>query len=274
VQETIGTIIILAIAVVLAGIVIYWVNAYPVQTANQTDVFSVNLTYGGSVCVLNCGGGGHGGHGGHGGGGGGGTNTTGINTIKIELLAGPPIAGASVGVASVRLQSQQVPSAFTQPFSLPTGLGGSGSWQPGQTWSLNLTTYRLPYYDNLTVIVDSANQLVLNEVTPGPNPVSAPYFTSVEASPSSVAPGGVVVISCTLVAADGLTISPAGVSVNLTEIDKGTKLFEALTLSSGVWSYSYTVPSSGQNAGTFYVFLTAIDNYGIQTETSVPVTVT
>ncbi len=214
VQDLVGTIIILAIAVVLAGIVTLWVNTYPIQTANRADLFSVNLTYGGSTCVLNCGGGRGSGQA---------TYASSMNGINIELLAGPRITGASVSQSSVRLQSQQVPSAFSAPFSLGNGLAGSTSWSPGQTWSLNLTKYGLPYYDNLTVIVDSSNELVLNEVVPGPNPVSPPYFTSESVAPSSVAPGGTVNLSATLVAPDGLntSTSPAEVYANFTEVNVG-----------------------------------------------------
>ncbi|MCI4357683.1 MAG: hypothetical protein L3J95_04890 [Thermoplasmata archaeon] len=262
VQDVIGTIIILAIAVVLAGIVTLWVDTYPVQTANRTDVFAVNLTYGGTVCVLNCG------HGGA-------VRAPAMNGINIQLLAGPRVVGAIVSQSSVRLASQQVPSAFTSPFSLGSGLAGSPSWSPGQTWSLNLTTYGLPFYDNLTVVVDSQSQLVLNSVVPGPNAVSAPYFTTESVAPMPVVHGSSLLISCTLVTPDGLTVgqSPAKVNVNLTEINKGTKLFHALTFSSGIWSYSYTVPNT-QSAGTYYIFITAVDNFGIATEIPVQVIVT
>ena len=262
VQDVVGTIIILAIAVVLAGIVTIWVDTYPVQNANRSDIFSVNLTYGGQVCVLNCGGMGA-------------TTATAMNGINIELLAGPRIVGSSISQSSVRLASQQVPSAFTTPFSLGNGLSGSSSWSPGQTWSLNLTTYRLPFFDNLTIVVSSGSELVLSSVVPGPNPVSAPYFTSASVNQTSVAPGGKILISASLVAPDGLNAgtAPATVNVNLTEIDKGTKLFHTLTLASGIWSYAYTVPST-QVAGTYYVFIAAVDNLGIQTEVAVQVIVT
>ncbi len=208
VQDVVGTIIILAIAVVLAGIVTLWVNTYPIQNANRTDLFSVNLTYGGSTCVLGCGSGHP-------------TTAPSMSGIKIELLAGPRIVGVSTTQSSVRLASQQVPSAFTSPFTLGAGLGGSPSWSPGQTWSLNLTHFGIPYYDNLTIIVDSSNEVVMNSVVPGPNPLSPPYFSTASAIPNPVAPGSKINISATIVAPDGLNTSkpPATVFANLTEIN-------------------------------------------------------
>jgi YVTN family beta-propeller protein len=214
VQDVVGTIIILAIAVVLAGIVTLWVNTYPIQTANRSDLFSVNLTYGGSTCVLGCGSGmGHGSP----------TKAPAMNGIHIELLAGPRIVGTSTTQSSVRLASQQVPSAFSTPFTLAAGLGGSSSWSPGETWSLNLTQYGLPFYDNLTIIVDSNNEVVMNSVAPGPNALSPPYFTSESAIPNPVASGSMVNISATIIAPDGLNTSmpPATVFANLTEINVG-----------------------------------------------------
>ncbi|HEV2520285.1 MAG TPA: archaellin/type IV pilin N-terminal domain-containing protein [Thermoplasmata archaeon] len=269
IQDVIGTIIILAIAVILAGIVTIWVNTYPIQNPNRTDVFALNLTYGGSTCVLSCGGGGGGG------GGGGPVFATSMTGIRIQLVAGPRIDGTSVVQSSVRLASQQVPSAFAAPFTLAAGLAGSSSWSPGQTWTLNLTSYGLPFFDNLTVIVDSGNQLVLNSVLPGPNPVSAPYFTSATAAPSTVAHGSNLLVTCAIVAPDGLNASnpPALVSVNLTEINKGTKLFKPLTLANGFWSVTYAVPST-QSAGTYFIFITAVDNFGIASQVAVQVVVT
>lgn len=250
---------------ILAGIVTIWVNTYPIQNPNRTDVFALNLTYGGSTCVLNCGGGG----------GGGPVFATSMTGIRIQLVAGPRIDGTSVVQSSVRLASQQVPSAFSAPFTLAAGLAGSSSWSPGQTWTLNLTSYGLPFFDNLTVIVDSSNQLVLNSVLPGPNPVSAPYFTSATAAPSTVAHGSNLLITCAIVAPDGLnaTNPPAQVSVNLTEINKGTKLFKPLTLSNGFWSVTYAVPST-QSAGSYFIFITAVDNFGITSQVAIPVVVT
>lgn len=250
-STVVGTIFVLAITVVLASAVFLWVLTYPSYATQPQDRFNVALTFGGKTCLANCGRG---------------SPplpvfATAIQSISITLVSGPQLLGSSTTQSSIRLVSQQKPASFAAPFALTAGLAGSSAWLVGQTWTVSLATYGLPFYDNLTVLVTSNHQLVLQTVAPGSNTPAPPYFTGATVSPSDPATHQAFLISCWVVAALGINASKP-VTVNLSQIAGLPSTPQTMTFSPATGAYTYNVSAGVATAGTYNVFLVAKDTQG------------
>ncbi|HEV2429060.1 MAG TPA: archaellin/type IV pilin N-terminal domain-containing protein [Thermoplasmata archaeon] len=247
-STVVGTIFVLAITVVLASAVFLWVLTYPSYATQPQDRFNVALAFGGKTCLSKCGGGSP-------------VFATAIQSISITLVSGPQVLGSSTTQSSIRLVSQQKPASFAAPFALSAGLAGSAAWLVGQTWTISLATYGLPFYDNLTVLVTSNHQLVLQTVAPGANTPAPPYFTGATVSPSHPATHQAFLISCWVVAALGINASKP-VTVNLSQIAGLPSTPQTMTFSASTGAYTYNVSAGVATAGTYNVFLVAKDTQG------------
>ncbi len=196
VSDIIATIITLSLCVILAAVVLAYVILNGQTSVVPSEVFSVQLAVG-SV-----------------------SGGQGITEVSIDHVQGAVISGATTGQASVRLTSQAVPTAFGTPFTLAAGLSGSTMWPAGVDWTLNVTSYALPVYDNLTVVISSGTIVIFVALAPGTAAFAPPYFTSASISPDPAAPGSSETISATVEAPNGLTVgtAPAGVTANVTGI--------------------------------------------------------
>ncbi|MCI4349450.1 MAG: hypothetical protein L3J93_04460 [Thermoplasmata archaeon] len=231
-SDFVATLMILAITVVLAATVFLWVGTFPKPQTPLNDDFSAQLA----------------------------TNATNVVSISIQLLSGTSITATSIAQGYVHLASQKVPAAFPAKLTLASGLAGGTTWAPGQTWSMNLASYKLPFDDNITVLITGNNRLLLQKVIPGPPLLGTPYFTNAWIYPNPLSASTPFTVFCTVVASQGVL----SMTVDLTQIP-GQGASHAMTYNSanGVWSYTTTggfTPAGGPKS----IFITVIDHAGQQ----------
>jgi flagellin-like protein len=162
VSEVLGTILILALTVVLFSSIFFFVSTFPKPATQPASQFQGQLYY-----TLK------------------GTKTY-INYLTITHLAGPVIYAFNTQIYVV---SQAHPQNTTAVYSLSSGgLGSSASasWGTGQTWNVSLLSGpHLITPDNITVTVVSQGNVVYRQVLPGTNPTIPPIFENYGNVPSN-----------------------------------------------------------------------------------------
>jgi flagellin-like protein len=162
VSEVLGTILILALTVVLFSSIFFFVSTFPKPATQPASQFQGQLYY------VNQG------------------TKTYINYLQITHLAGPAIVALNTKIYVV---SQQHPQNTTTVYTLSSGGFGSSpsaSWGVGQTW--NLSMFGGPHLtvpDNITVTVVAQGTVVYRQTLPGTNPTIPPIFESYGDIPSA-----------------------------------------------------------------------------------------
>ncbi len=239
----VATMLLLTITVILFAAIFFFINDFPKPGPQPQTEFDSTLSYSGTT----------------------------LSSISILHLSGSTLNGASTAQAAIYLASQKHPTAFPSAFTLAAGLSGATAWSFGETWSLSLTTYGITAPDNLTVTIISAGQLDYQATIPVATKGFAPYFGSVQTSPSGTLPAST---AYTLTASVFFSTSSGdSVKINTTEFPTGGGTFSMTSGGNGVYTYSGTSPNPSSTT-TYYLFLTATDGNGAQTVLAVPVTVT
>jgi FlaG/FlaF family flagellin (archaellin) len=164
VSEVLGTILILALTVVLFSSIFFFVNTFPKPASQSSSQFQGQLTYG---LVTK------------------GANTwTNVTAVSITHLAGPVVSSFNVQIYVV---SQQHPLSTpnSPPWTLASG-GIVGSWGTGQVWNLNVSSEGLSTPDNITVTVVAQGNVVYRQILPGTNPSVPPIFQNEGTVPATV----------------------------------------------------------------------------------------
>ncbi|MGC2035664.1 MAG: type IV pilin N-terminal domain-containing protein [Thermoplasmata archaeon] len=160
VAEVVGTILILALTVVLFSSIFFFVNTFPRPPSQPSNQFVASLTYGTA-----------------------GSHGVPITGVRVLHLSGPDVFSAG---SQIYLYTQS-PYKSICPFSgcsIAYGISGHPPvWALGQTWNatLNFTVYAPT---NVSVSVVSDNQLLYNQNVPGTAINAPPIFLRVWASPS------------------------------------------------------------------------------------------
>lgn len=168
VSDILGTILILALTVVLFSSIFFFVSTFPKPATQPNSQFQGQLFYSFAS------------KGGH--------SWTNISFLAITHLAGPTIYAFNTQVYVV---SQSHPQNTTTIYNLASGgLGSStsASWGTGQVWNVSLASDHLNIPDNLTVTVVSAGSVVYRQTLPGTNPTIPPIFDqegTIPAAPSA-----------------------------------------------------------------------------------------
>jgi hypothetical protein len=261
VSDVVATILILSLTVVLASTVFLFVTTYPQVPVPQENAFALNFTLG-QVCLSKCGGGSP-------------VYGAGMQSLAITLVGGPSISGSSPSQSAVRLASQQKPYSFPTPFTLASGLpNGATTWSFGQVWTINLTSYHLPAFDNLTVAVTALGKVVLDTVAPGTPPNELPYFTSFGVTPAHPLTNQSFTVYCTVVIPMGPK-APNPVQIDLNQVPgpgHSTTLKSMTNASSTPTFWTYTVPATGSSA-SFYLYVIATDRLGQKSTLVIPLKV-
>lgn len=177
VSEVIGTILILALTVVLFSAIFYFVSTLPSPPGNSTSQFQAILGNSGS------------------------TNPT-ESYINVTYLAGPILNSAAISIylsssahASNYACTRPTGSLYGNPYTIDQGLpGGATLWSAGSVWTLHLALTSgvgspqtvcpggnlAAAGDNVTIsIVNTVQNILLFHVTlPGTNPHLPPIFTN------------------------------------------------------------------------------------------------
>jgi flagellin-like protein len=250
VSEVLGTILILALTVVLFSSIFFFVSTFPKPATQPASQFQGQLYY------VNQG------------------TKTYVNYLKITHLAGPTIYAFNTQIYVV---SQAHPQNTTAIYSLSSGgiLGTGASWGVGQTWNLSLlSTDHLSTPDNITVTVVSQGNVVYRQTLPGTNPTIPPIFEAYGDTPTNPqinATFGIFVE----IGDPFLATTSKLVYLNLTT--PGLSCGTALTTypaSTGEYRFAYNSTTgywvvsgcSAPTAGTYYVTAWVTDSNPIQVQ--------
>ena len=230
VSDVVGTILLLALTVTLFSSIFFFVNTFPRPPAQPSSQFSAQLIYGG-------------------------VGGKSIVRVSILHLAGPTLTGSNV---LVYLFSSVKPSAFTGPFTLAQGLNGSATWNLGQTWNYNVTSYNLKTGDNITISIVSSVQLLFRITLPGQNPVLPPQFVLSGISPASpiINQGFSVYVQIVDPA-----LKPYSVYANVSQVPgTGLPALNLMSYSAATGQFALIIPNGATAAGTYFIFVNASDN--------------
>ena len=243
VSDVVGTILLLALTVTLFSSIFFFVSTFPTPPPQPANQFSAYLTYN--------------------------SGATKINALTILHLAGPSVPGSSL----VYLYSSVAPTRFPTPFTVAQGTNNSASWNLGQNWFLNLTTYNLVTPDNITISIVTTTELLYRTTLPGSSPNVPPTFTAVGTIPAVPTVGQSFQVYAQIPDPNLLSYS---VYVNLSLIPgiPGSGL-NKMTYSPTLGAYTYTVPAGvTTGAGSFYVFVNGTDASGLRNSVAFGVTLT
>jgi hypothetical protein len=254
VAEVVGTILILALTVVLFSAIFFFVNTFPRPPTQSSNQFQSTLLYNAA-----------------------GTKYTGI---EILHLSGPTIFNGGTNIYLF----QQTPYAALCPASgctVSQGLGGAQAWTLGQTWTVMFNvTVSAP--NNVTATIISNNVLLYSQSVPGLNTNFPPVFNSVSTTtplvhntaftvsavitdPNLPTNCGSVVKTC------GVTLLASGLpSANATGLVK-------MTYAAGKWSVTMNQIAGvwwQSAAGTYQLMVIATDELGLQNTAVISVTFT
>jgi flagellin-like protein len=165
VSEVIGTILILALTVVLFSTIFFFVNTYPKPASQPVSQFQGQLYFSyqskGTHSWEN------------------------VSYLAITHLSGPAVDALGTIFYVV---SQAHPQNTTVTYTLSSGgigTANSGTWNTGQVWNLSLAGDHLTYPDNITVTVVTSGSVIYRQTLPGTNPTIPPIFENVGASPGN-----------------------------------------------------------------------------------------
>ena len=165
VAEVVGTILILALTVVLFSSIFFFVNTFPKPATQPSSQFQGEL-YTTTTTI-------------------GSKTWTNVSSVTLTHLAGPTVYEFNTLIYVV---SQAHPQNTTKVYNLTSGgLGSSptSSWGTGQVWNLSLVGDHLAIPDNITVTVVSGGSVVYRQTLPGSNPTTPPIFDSEGTAPAS-----------------------------------------------------------------------------------------
>lgn len=243
VSDVVGTILLLALTVTLFSSIFLFVDTFPQPPAQPSTQFAANLLYGGAH----------------------GQSIVGLN---IEHLAGPTLAGT----IDVYLSSADHPTRFPTPFTLAQGLNGSTSWNLGQLYYLNLTTYSLTAPDNITVSIVSTTQLLFRVTLPGQNPTLPPQFVAQGTVPTVPTVGQSFLVYVQIV---DPVLKTYSVFANVSELPGvGVGALQKMTYSSTTGLFTVTLTDGVSQSGSYYIFVNASDNKSQTNSIALPVTIT
>jgi flagellin-like protein len=254
VSEVVGTILILALTVVLFSSIFFFVNTFPKPATQPTSQFQGQLYYSYAAS---------------------GTHTwTNVSHVTITHLGGPVITGFNTQIYVV---SQAHPQNTTAVYNLTSGGLGSGNsvtWGTGQIWNLSLVADHLTIPDNITVTVVANGVVVYRQTLPGTNPTIPPIFDQEGTSPSN--PGNNSPFSVFVQITDPfLRTTSTAVYLNLTTpgMTCGTAL-STYPATTGEYRFVYNSTNglwfvngcSASSTGTYYVTAWATDSNPIQVQ--------
>jgi len=241
VSDVVATILLLALTVTLFASIFAFVTTFPSPPAQNNNQFQAGVTLT--------------------------PNLTYVQSLKITHLAGPTIAGN----AQVFLKSAVQPNApeFQNPYTVASGLGGSNSWNLGQTWSLTFTSPNLPLASsNITVYIVSASNLIFSVILPGTTLAPAPTIVSTSISPAPPSVGQAFTVYATVSG----SYSANSVYVNLAAVPGAPSTPQKMSQNSqGQWTY--TLSGGASSNGTFYGFVNVSASTGLTATASVVVAI-
>jgi len=217
------------------------VSTFPTPPAQPANQFSSYLTY----------------------------NAAGSQIIGVTILhlAGPAVPSSSL----VYLYSSAQPSRFTTPFTVASGTNNSPSWNLGQNWHENLTTYALTVPDNITISIVTSTELLFRTTLPGAIPDIPPTFTGTGTIPAVPNVGQAFTIF-TQISDNNLNPNSVYVNISLLPGSTGTGLYK-MTYSASLGAYTYAVPAGvTKGSGAYYVFTNATDSSGLKNSVAFVVT--
>lgn len=242
VSDVVATILLLALTVTLFASIFAFVTSFPSAPAQNNNQFQATETYT--------------------------ANQSYVSSIRILHLAGPPIAGTG----QVYLKSSNDPTAseFSSPYPVSSGLGGSNSWNLGQTWIKNFTAPNIPSsHDNITVYIVSGTTLVFSVILPGTSVVSPPTVVSTSTAPATPLVGQTFTVYAVLAG----SYTSNSVYVSLASVPGGPSAAQKMTLNAqGQWYYTLTGGASSN--GTYYGFVNASSSTGQTAVSAVTIVVT
>jgi flagellin-like protein len=162
VSEVVGTILILALTVVLFSSIFFFVSAFPKPSSQPNSQFLGQLYY--SIATK------------------GSSTWTNVSYLTITYLAGSAVFSFNTKIYIV---SQAHPGHTSNPYTLANGGLSAGTWATGQVWNVSLAADGLTIPDNLTVSVVSAGTQVYHQLLPATNPTIPPIFSQAGTLPGS-----------------------------------------------------------------------------------------
>jgi hypothetical protein len=255
VSEVLGTILILALTVVLFSSIFFFVSTFPKPASQPAYQFQGQLYYGFAT------------KGAH--------TWTNVSYLTVTHLGGPVIYAFNTQFYVV---SQAHPQNTTVVYTLSSGgLGSSNtaSWGTGQVWNLSLVADHLGIPDNITVTVVTGGTVVYRQTLPGTNPTIPPIFDQEGTSPGNPVVSSPFSIFVQIsdpflrttstqvylnITTPGLTcVNPlSAYSSNMT-----VKLRMAYNSTNGLW---FVPGCSASISGTYYVTAWATDSNPIQVQ--------
>ena len=242
-SDVIGTILLLALTVTLFSSIFLFVDNFPRPPAQPASQFSATLVYGGASGGF-------------------------ITAVDVLHLAGPTLTGNGV---QFYLSSSKNPSAFHSPFTVAQGLNGSTSWNLGQTWALNISSYGIISTDSLTISIVSTTELLFRVTLPGSQPALPPQFVQDGINPGAPTVGSAFTVYVQIVDPQ---LKSYSVYANLSQVPgTGLPTKDLMTYSSTTGLYTLSVPNGASGAGTYYIFVNASDTNALANSIAIPLTV-
>ncbi|MCI4323838.1 MAG: type IV pilin [Thermoplasmata archaeon] len=244
VSEIVGTILLLGMTVALFGSIFLIVNEFPRAPPEPLGQFDTQLIYSTS-------------------------NPNKVAFVRVLHLGGPTLYQTQT---QIYLLSSKHAGLFPAPYSIQAGIPGAISWQIGQAWILNITTYGVVSPDNITVTVTTADSLVFRSTLPVSGPTLPPEFynpTTNPATPVSASPFSVQVQIF-----DYLGVAAGKVLVNFSQLPgaSGPTTTGTMLLGAGNGTWWYVIPGTISTLpGIYYLFITANDTAGNSNTIAVPV---
>ncbi len=257
VSEVVGTILILALTVVLFSSIFFFVNTFP-KPATQPSAQFQGVLYTSTTTI--------------------GTKTwNNVSFVVVTHLAGPVIYNFNTKIYIV---SQAHPQNTTTVYNLTSGGlagGSSATWGTGQVWNLSLAGDHLSTPDNITVTVVSGNSVVYRQILPGSSATTPPIFDSEGTAPAS--PVVNTPFSIYVQISDPFLRSTSkSVYINITtpgltctnplsaySSNTTTKLQMTYNSTNGLW---FLASCTSATAGVYYITAWATDTNPIQIQTN------
>jgi len=225
ISDVVATILLLALTVTLFASIFAFVTSFPSPPSQSNNQFQATLLYT--------------------------TNLTYVSGLRIVHLAGPVVPGNAL----IYLKSANQPTApeFASPYSVSSGLSGSGLWNLGQTWSLNFPLTQMPRSQgNITIYIVSQSQLLFTVILPGTPLNAAPTVVATSVSPATPVVGQSFTVYATLAGA----YKANSVFVNLGSVPGCPGTAQKMTLNAqGQWTFPWSAGATKN--GTYYGFVNA-----------------